>query len=298
MLNRSQEMEEQCLPIVSLVIVADKTRCPANFVPITSTHDDNSDADLWKDGFGFGIFTRFVRYLAVNRRVADTNGPLEVLTDLAVISDKEAVPSSFICLDFTVDTKERALKKKFLCARFSPRNEALDAVTNIIILGKTKRPPRGYSLAGEVDGMSICFKVSTIPENYGRLTHSQSHELDRLGNCNLSSASPAVTGLYPTVNRHSTSDLDKVGQNVIQSTNQHNINAVFRGIDRVPFELNPLFAFVLSEKNVLSKLPPIPNLRALEAKYIDKYNFQLERSIISPATTPSSPPNFNNFNTF
>uniref|UniRef100_A0A915M1H4 Uncharacterized protein n=1 Tax=Meloidogyne javanica TaxID=6303 RepID=A0A915M1H4_MELJA len=33
MLRRSQEMEEQCLPIVSLVIVADKSRCPANFVP-------------------------------------------------------------------------------------------------------------------------------------------------------------------------------------------------------------------------------------------------------------------------
>ncbi|KAF7637003.1 hypothetical protein Mgra_00003582 [Meloidogyne graminicola] len=142
--------------------------------------------------------------------------------------------------------------------------------------------------------MSICFKVSTIPENYGLLTHSKSTELDRLGN--VSNASPATVGLYPNINRHSTSDLDKVGQNIIQSTS-HNINSVFRGIDRVPFELNPLFAFVLNEKEVLSKLPPIPNLRALEAKYVDKYNFQLERSIISPVISPTTLSSVYNFNT-
>lgn len=271
-------MEEERLPIVSLVIVADKSRCPPNFIPITKTFDDGSDADLWKDGFGFGIFNRAVRYLAVSRHIADTHGPLEVLTDLAVISDKEAVPSSFICFDFTVDTKDKALKKKYLCARFTPRNDAVDAVTSIIILAKTKRPPKGYSQAGEIDGMMICFKVCTIPEGYGRLTHSQSTEMDRLGNTGSSS-------LYPNVNRHSTSDLDRIGQ----MANERSPHLLFKGIDRVPFELNPLFAAALNGKDLFSTLPAIPDLRALEAKY-GVYNCRLERSIASSQLTPTSPP--------
>lgn len=290
MLSRSPEMEEERLPIVSLVIVADKSRCPANFVPITKTHDDASDADLWKDGFGFGIFNRSVRYLAVNRHIADTHSAqLEVLTDLAVISDKEAVPSSFICLDFTVDTKEKALKKKYLCARFTPRNQAIDAVSNIIVLGKTRRPPRGYSQAGEIDGMLICFKVTTIPEGYGRLTHSQSTELDRLGG----SSTPPVTGagltinngggLYPNVNRHSTSDLDKVGQKLVggQMAENRTPQSIFKGIDRVPFALNPVFAATMGSKDLFASLPPIPEWRTLEAKYTG-YQCRLERSIVSP----------------
>jgi hypothetical protein len=82
-------MDDDRLPIVSLAIVADKNRCPPNFVPvypnkfwlnskqtiiiqITKTHDDGSDADLWKDGFGFGIFNRSVRYLAISRHISDT----------------------------------------------------------------------------------------------------------------------------------------------------------------------------------------------------------------------------------
>lgn len=31
--------------------------------------------------------------------------------------------------------------------------------------------------SSDVDGMLICYKVSTIPESYGRLRHSQSTDL-------------------------------------------------------------------------------------------------------------------------
>lgn len=69
-------------------------------------HDDGSDADLWREGFGFGIFNRVVRYIAVSRHISDTQC-LEVVTDLAVISEKEAVPVNFVCIDFTADTSMR-----------------------------------------------------------------------------------------------------------------------------------------------------------------------------------------------
>lgn len=77
--------------------------------------------------------------------------------------------------------EERALKKKFICVRFSQRNDAMDALTDIIVLNRNKRPPKGYVSAGyvladnidqysifrEVDGAMICFKASAIPASYG-----------------------------------------------------------------------------------------------------------------------------------
>ncbi|KAL3115950.1 hypothetical protein niasHT_007250 [Heterodera trifolii] len=300
-------MEEERLPIVSMVIVADKSRAPANFITLTKTYDDGSDADLWKDGFGFGLFNRSVRYIAVSRHIAETPpSGLEVLTDVAVISDKEAVPSSFVCLDFTVDTKERALKKKYLCARFTPRTDAIDAVTNLIVLARSRRPPKGYTLAGDIDGMAICFRVSIIPEGYGRLTHSQSTELQQF----FTGASPKGMGIYPTIapplgttaqNRHSTTDLDRLKQyNLTTGQKQRDSTEGAKGVDCVPFELNPLFAFSLSAKERVffsfyancplidlgyfvfpfANLPSVPDWHSLEAKYV--YAFRLERELTSP----------------
>lgn len=85
---------------------------------------------------------------------------MEVVTDLAIISEKEAVPSNFVCIDFTADTslftniikpnflEEKALKKKYLCARFTPRNDTLDALSELVILARSKKPPKGFTSAG------------------------------------------------------------------------------------------------------------------------------------------------------
>ncbi|KAI3409843.1 hypothetical protein GPALN_006217 [Globodera pallida] len=289
MLSRSPEMEEERLPIVSMVIIADKSRAPANFVTLVKTHDDGSDADLWKDGFGFGLFNRSVRYIAVSRHIAETPpSGLEVLTDVAVISDKDAVPSSFVCLDFTVDTKERALKKKYLCARFTPRTDAIDAVTNLIVLAKARKPPKGYTWAGDIDGMAICFRVSTIPEGYGRLVHSQSTEMQHLA----TGASAAGVGIYPNIGpplgtstnaqcRHSASDLDRLKQfNLAAGQQRRDSVEGGRGVDRVPFELNPLLSFSLSAREKCANLPPIPDWDSLVAKY--GYAFRLEKELTTP----------------
>lgn len=79
---------------------------------ITKTHDDATDADLWREGFGFsGLFSRQVRYIAVSRNIPAEHShlALEVVIDLAVISDKEAVPSNFVCIDFTADSSMRSV---------------------------------------------------------------------------------------------------------------------------------------------------------------------------------------------
>ena len=63
--------------------------------------------------------------------------------------------------------EERALKKKFICVRFTQRNDAIDAVSDIIVLNRNKRPPRGYTTAGDVDGAHIAFHVAPIASTYG-----------------------------------------------------------------------------------------------------------------------------------
>ncbi|KAH7716913.1 hypothetical protein AAVH_15690, partial [Aphelenchoides avenae] len=167
---------------------------------------------------------------------------------------------------------ERALKKKYLCVRFAPRNDALDAVTDLIVLGKQKRPPKGYTSAGDIDGMVLCFKQSTIPESYGRLTHSQSTDLKN-------AALNAAAGLYPSIgdasHRHSTGDLDKA-----QAVNAFTIRAGkdgFRGIDGVPFKLSARLESATSKSNS-NFLPDVPRVQ-VEEKYA--YNFNLERSILA-----------------
>jgi len=260
-------MDEELLPIVSLVIVADKGRCPPGYLPILKSFDDGSDADLYKDS---GWFSKSYRYLAVSRAIVDHN-TLEVVTDLLVINEREAIPAHFISIDYTVDSNEKALRKKFLCARFTPRNDALDAVTDIVILSRTKRPPRGYTSAGEVDGMTICFKVATIPETYARLNHSKSNP----------------TALYPNIShkpsldnssyRHSTSDLEVSG--VHNELNHFTIKMPrgIRGIDGVPFKLSPALEKAVKSRNV----DDLPELLNPEATLNFEYNFATERSCLA-----------------
>lgn len=265
MLQRTREMNESDnLPIISLVVVADKNKCPPGFHTIVKAHDDGSDADLWRD-YGLGaFFNRVVRYLAFSRELPATNlASLEVLTDLAIVSDKAAVPTSFMSIDFTADTKERALRKKYLCARFSPRNTAVDAISDIIV-AKTKRPPMGYTLAGDIDGMYIASKASVIPENYGRSSSSQP-------NMNLpKSLYPGVPAMsnfpnIPASYRHSQSDFSISNGGKRQS-----------GIDRIPFKLNPIVESSLAASKGDSQ-PYLPDLKSLDTY---QYNFNLERTIL------------------
>uniref|UniRef100_A0AC35GCB4 MABP domain-containing protein n=1 Tax=Panagrolaimus sp. PS1159 TaxID=55785 RepID=A0AC35GCB4_9BILA len=274
------------LPIVSICVISDKQKCPPAFIPILKAFDDMSDADLWKDGGFFG-FNRSLRYLAISRAISDNtlkafddmsdadllkdaisdNNTLEVVTDLLIISEKEAIPANFISIDFTVDSNERALRKKYLCARFTPRNDALDAITDIIVLARSKRPPKGYTSAGEVDGMNICFKVSTISETYGRLVHSQS---------NPGPLYPAVpTKILNEEYRRSNPNLDSNKQ---LDFNQFTIRAQkgsIKGIDGIPFKLRPDLkaASTRNERNTLPELinPQFENF---------SYNFATERQCV------------------
>lgn len=68
------------------------------------------------------------------------------------------------------------------------------------------------------------------------------------------SGTAAASTLYPSVldangYRHSTSDLDKLRSNVDAFTIRSPLADAARGIDGVPFQLNPRYAVTLSDRN-------------------------------------------------
>ncbi|EYC38954.1 hypothetical protein Y032_0685g1525 [Ancylostoma ceylanicum] len=77
-----------------------------------------------------------------------------------------------IFLHFRSGTGEKSLRKRFVCVKTEPRDSVVDAVGEVIILNKQKKTPREFTLAGEVDGAAICFRVVVVPPSFG-LKHSK-----------------------------------------------------------------------------------------------------------------------------
>uniref|UniRef100_A0A1I7VT42 MABP domain-containing protein n=1 Tax=Loa loa TaxID=7209 RepID=A0A1I7VT42_LOALO len=124
--------------------------------------------------------------------------------------------------------EEKALRKKYLCVRTVARDAVVDAVGEIVLLSKMRKPPKNYSCAGEVDGILVCFKHIVIPSSFG-VTIPRSRS--------------TTSVLYPSVRtnefRHSSPTLDKTKMTSV-TANALTIKAgVKRGVEDVPFRLNP-----------------------------------------------------------
>uniref|UniRef100_A0A1I7X5J9 ESCRT-I complex subunit MVB12A n=1 Tax=Heterorhabditis bacteriophora TaxID=37862 RepID=A0A1I7X5J9_HETBA len=272
------------LPITALCIVSDKSKCPKGFLAylqhvfinliITRTHDDGSDADLWRES-SFSIWSRPVRYLAVSREIPETaiKATVSVVTDITVVRDSDPIPHGFIAIDYCADSREKSLRKRFICVKTEPRDTVVDAVGEIIILNKSKKTPRGFTLAGEVDGATICFRVVVIPQTFG-LIHSLS---DR--NLASSGLTPPCPGLYPVLGQSGSSPADLAVQNNFTIKNV----AVQRvkGDEGVPFKLSAHLAKGLE----INKASAMPELSSFDIRRLDTdefvYNFALEKATLA-----------------
>jgi len=50
-----------------------------------------------------------------------------------------------------------------LCYRLTEKSSVFLAITDIIILSKAKKAPDGFTLAGEINGLVICYKSAPLP---------------------------------------------------------------------------------------------------------------------------------------
>ncbi|XP_078489811.1 multivesicular body subunit 12B-like [Ciona intestinalis] len=144
-------------PITNVCIVAERNACPPRYNILDRTIE-NEDADFWKDGL-FKSKTR--RYLCFTREPSQ-NQLNEVITDMALIGVKDPVPIGYTALKETADTREQALKKHNLCIRYIPKTSTSSAISDILLCRDNSYKERMYTLMGELNGINVAFKLSTI----------------------------------------------------------------------------------------------------------------------------------------
>ncbi|XP_043482753.1 uncharacterized protein LOC122511521 isoform X2 [Leptopilina heterotoma] len=145
-------------PITAISIVEDIDKCPPNFTVVSRTHDLDADADLWRES---GLFIKKKsRYICFSK----TEGlPHCVVEEIAIIDEREPPPKGYSMISHTVDTMQRAWRKRQLCYKMKNKDLCSKAITDIIIcsrVGKSsRRAPFEFTYAGLVNGVSLCFKT-------------------------------------------------------------------------------------------------------------------------------------------
>uniref|UniRef100_A0A8R1DRD2 N-acyl-aliphatic-L-amino acid amidohydrolase n=1 Tax=Caenorhabditis japonica TaxID=281687 RepID=A0A8R1DRD2_CAEJA len=264
------------LPITAICIVGDKNKSPRGFVPVVKCHDDQSDADLWRDGF-FAI-NRQVRYICTSTEIPDTiKTAVQVVTNLIIVRESDPIPHGYVAIDYTADSREKSLRKKWLCIRTEPRDRVVDAIGEIIIMGKSKKVPRDYTSAGEIDSLLVCYKVVAIPQTYGIPTSNSSSALE---------TKPTSGGLYPglpnpNIYNSTPSNLNVTGGSNSSAFTLKNVGIPrVKAIDGIDFKLNP--SFVSNDSDRDSQLPDLSQFAHLEMnsdRY--NYNFATEHAVVS-----------------
>ncbi|XP_063974006.1 multivesicular body subunit 12B [Diachasmimorpha longicaudata] len=144
-------------PITAISVVEDIEKCPPNFTVVSKTYDQDIDADLWRES---GLFIRRKgRYICHSK----TEGvPNYVVQEITVINERETPPDGFSMIPQTIDTDQKAWRKRQVCYKLRNRDACSTAVTDIIVCSRMKKGPTGFTYAGEINGVVICYKTSQI----------------------------------------------------------------------------------------------------------------------------------------
>ncbi|XP_033607367.1 multivesicular body subunit 12A isoform X2 [Cryptotermes secundus] len=248
-------------PIMSIHVIEDPDKCPTGFVVVSRTHDQDSDADLWREGSFFG--KKCTRYICLSKTEGITD---YIIESVAIINEKEVPPDGYALITRTADTDQRAWRKRQLCYRLARRNQAASAVTDIIVMGRLKKAPNGFSLAGlspaptylphfnSPQPYSAAAVVNKAPIN-GEAGGESPHEYEQLVSLQPSRPAPkppgaSTHGTYATI-------------------------AAYSGLDGVPFILNPSLQN-LSHRHT-HQIPVIKSKTKHELNKEYDYDFRVER---------------------
>ncbi|XP_030377952.1 multivesicular body subunit 12A [Scaptodrosophila lebanonensis] len=289
-------------PITSLQIVEDFERCPKNFNAIHRTYDQDADADLWRDyTLLFGRQT--TRYLCLSK---SEGLPEYVVETLKVVAEKIQPPKEFSLLSRTADTEQKAWRKRQIAYKLSKRGTVTHAVTDIIVCSKLKTAPNGFKLAGDINGVLICYKTGAIPVRQpppvplwaplpSQKTVCEAEQaLNRL-NLHGQRASRGPLPQPPTSEHHDYEEIQANYQiNSPQRPAPPRPSTIGRGgygvgtlgtyteLEGVPFAINGM----LQRNQQVTELPTLPELSTL-LKTLD-YDFQLERQILCTMKSSAS----------
>lgn len=82
--------------------------------------------------------------------------------DFRVCGERELPGEGFSILTRTADTEHKAWRKRQICYRLAKRGSVKQAVTDIILCSKMKTAPDGFTMAGDINGVTVCYKVGPI----------------------------------------------------------------------------------------------------------------------------------------
>jgi len=290
-------------PITAIGIVEDVSKCPQGFYSVSKTYDQDADADLWKET---SIFSRRTsRYLCLSK----TEGiPDYIVEDVVVIDSKENPPDGYCLIQKTIDGDSKAWKKRQLCYRLTRRVVATKAISDIILLSKTKRAPDGFYLAGDISGITLCFKTNPLANSVETHTPILGYSINPLtpsatspSAAPLASPRPTSNGVYPglpttPVNNGSVSPNGGEYVNVIRPkrpapkvpphrppppVNNH-VPASYgtlnthQDLEGIPFVLHPKISASAGKPAMFG----IPQIKAKTKEELDReyhYDFRLER---------------------
>ncbi|XP_045467495.1 multivesicular body subunit 12B [Harmonia axyridis] len=267
-------------PITAITIVENICKCPPGFYPVSRTFDQDQDADLKESS----IFkSSQSRYLCLSK----TEGlPNFVINDLQVSNEKDFPPIGYSLLNRTTDTEHKAWRKKQLTYRLVNLKNCKVAITDIIVCSRLKKAPEGFDFAGEINGVTICYKMGNVQD-------SEAPQASQPQTAPIRPPRPAppppianptypnlqdddhdyeiLLPSYPRPNQPAPNPLPTSQNN----TNTLNISNSYSAMEGVPFIINPNFLTSANATKVT-----LPTIKAKSMQQILKeysYSFAVER---------------------
>ncbi|KAI8115350.1 Multivesicular body subunit 12A [Lucilia cuprina] len=246
---------------------------------------------------------------------------LSLLNTNRVIAEKVAPPKEFSLLSRTADTEQKAWRKRQIAYKLSKRGTVTQAVTDIILCSKLKIAPEGFKLAGDINGILICYKTGAIPVRLPppvpgltpqigctSATNGSSEVEKALNRLNLHNATAAGQALrnpkqpLPPVPHAEEHDYEEIQHSYQINSPQrpapkppvntsHSLGTLgaYTDVEGVPFVINPMLKS--TNQNVYSTLPQLSDF--VVKKDLD-YDFQLERqTLCTMKSSASKNPFFN-----
>lgn len=271
-------------PITAIQVVENIAKCPKGFYPISRTYDQDQDADLKEISF-FKIASS--RYLCLSK---SEGLPNFVISELLVVNEKIIPPGGFSLLNRTADSEQKAWKKKQLCYRLSNLKDTKLAVTDIIVCGRLKKAPDGFLFAGDLNGLTICYKMGNVQDHEKQSGNPNSQAPARpprpappppvsYPNLNADDHDYEILSMpnYPPVPRMGPQPpVPTNNQPARQNSTQNTMNSnYYSAIEGVPFIINPKFMNSAESGKVQLPLIKAKTMQQLLKEY--SYPFTVER---------------------
>ncbi|XP_056394859.1 multivesicular body subunit 12A isoform X2 [Hyla sarda] len=230
-------MEENSTPLTSLAWTSGQSTCPKGHIIIAATAEGAS-ANFLK-----GFNQRSALYLCYSSTPETIE---QVITEVLLLSDKNALPVGFAFIGEYVDPKVTVPKKKRLCVKLSPVNTADSAVADIKLTVKSKHLAAPYTRIGDMSGLALWCKK--VPVSVQKPTPKPRNITSGIRGLSFDNGTPPQTNSLhiPAPVAAKPNVRSPQSEHPIHESNVYGVSA----IDGIPFTIHPMFESKISEPSI------------------------------------------------